>query len=285
MTRLVATVADDTTRALRGLARIAQGAVALALPVIVVAGIVFMRAGGISAASDRVTGPIVEVAPDASAPARLDAAATAIEAALGKEGGGITFEIVQTQTIKARPDGPQLEIPDPKDPTKSLGWTDTEFVGTLIERGLATPKGFWSELIHGPEAGTAFELAKASPPAGRWCATTCATATTAMAGTKRACCRASARSGDGGQAARPVARRTDVSEVAVEAETDAAFALPGLEVPAQEPLARSRRRAMSPTCAGAVAADLAPATELWSQPSSGSTRLVAWSPSRSSLGT
>lgn len=88
-------------------------------------------------------------------------AAYELEAAL-TSGDGITFEVVQTSTIAARLDGPKVEVPDPKDRTTSLGEADTYAVGTLIERGIASPDGFWSELLHGPKPGAeaSFDLAK-----------------------------------------------------------------------------------------------------------------------------
>ncbi len=148
-----------------GLYRIARAGVMLAIPVAFVATIAFLRAGGADAASLQVTGPQVQVAPDASARTRLSAAATAMQTALAKGGGGITFEVVQTQTLVAKAGGPKLEIHDPADRSQVLGLTDTLPVGTLIERGIATSAGFWSELIHGPQAGAeaAFDLAKVEP--------------------------------------------------------------------------------------------------------------------------
>jgi len=148
-----------------GLYRIARAGVMVAIPVVFVASIAFLRAGGADAASLQVTGPRVQVAPDASARTRLSAAATAMQTALAKGGGGITFEVVQTQTLVARSGGPKLEIHDPADRSKVLGLTDTLPVGTLVERGIATSAGFWSELIHGPLPGAeaAFDLAKVTP--------------------------------------------------------------------------------------------------------------------------
>jgi hypothetical protein len=67
--------------------------------------------------------------------------------------------------MRAKPGGPQIEIPDPTDRTKALGYTDALLANTLIERGIVTPAGFWSELIRGPEPGAeaAFNLAKTEP--------------------------------------------------------------------------------------------------------------------------
>jgi hypothetical protein len=145
-----------------GTIRLALG---LSAPLAVVAAVVLLQAGSVHAAAMRVTGPRVEVPPDASARTRLAAAATAIQAALDEGGGGITFEVVQTQTMVARPGGPRLEVQDPAVRGRVLGLTDTLPVGTLVERGIATPAGFWSELIHGPQPGAeaSFDLAAATP--------------------------------------------------------------------------------------------------------------------------
>jgi hypothetical protein len=82
-----------------------------------------------------------------------DAGASAIEAATGAGGNGITFEIVQRSALHARPDGPLIEIPDPIDPSKSLGLAETYALGSLIERGAITPDGFWMEMRAGPAEG------------------------------------------------------------------------------------------------------------------------------------
>jgi hypothetical protein len=96
-------------------------------------------------------------------PAELTAAAAdTLETAM-TSGSGITFEIVQTAMVVARPGGQLVEIPDPVDPAASLGTAERYALGTLIERGVATPAGFWSELIHGPAPGdeAAYDLATA----------------------------------------------------------------------------------------------------------------------------
>lgn len=80
------------------------------------------------------------------------AAATALDAAYAKGGGGITFQIVQTATLRAKPGGPKVDIPDPNS-RGSLGLADEYLIGTTIERGANTPDGFWMEMRAGPVAG------------------------------------------------------------------------------------------------------------------------------------
>ena len=254
-----------TVRAAHGLVQVGNVTVALALPILFVAALVVLRTGGVSAGSARVTGPVVEVPPDATAPARLSAAASAMETAFGKGGGGITFEIVQTQTMRARPGGPRIEIPDPADRTKTLGLTDTMPIGTLIERGVATPDGFWSELIHGPVPGgeEAFALARAEPA-------------------RQALVRDGIRyrnDGDGWHQAEvlpgigldpaTVAKlpsllrdTTDAADATLAAETDPAFSIPGLKGPAQPAAREIEATSRVANVPGVIAADLAASTEL-----------------------
>jgi hypothetical protein len=88
-----------------------------------------------------------------SAPAAMLAAADVLESKTAKGGPGYTFEIVQRSTMHARPGGPQIEIPDPSDRHKSLGFADSYEFGSLIERGSVTPAGFAMEMRTGPAPG------------------------------------------------------------------------------------------------------------------------------------
>ncbi len=92
-------------------------------------------------------------AQDASPAQLISAAAAALESATGPGGAGISFEVVQRQTIYARADGPLIEIPDPADPGKTLGTTDHYEIGTLVERGSATADSFSMEILAGPLPG------------------------------------------------------------------------------------------------------------------------------------
>lgn len=95
--------------------------------------------------------PVAVVGAGQALPAtRMAVAADLLEARLAPTGAGYTFEIVQRSTIHAKPDGPQIEIPDPVDPHKSLGFADKYPIGALIERGAVTPAGFSMEMRAGP---------------------------------------------------------------------------------------------------------------------------------------
>jgi len=101
-------------------------------------------------------------------PAELaGAAADRITEALAPGGSGVEFEIVQTSTITARQGGPLVEVPHPTDRGKSLGQTDAYLLGTLIQRGFATPDGFWMELLHGPKPGAEADFDLAEAPVSR----------------------------------------------------------------------------------------------------------------------
>lgn len=240
-------------------------ALAMGAPLAVVAAVLLLQTGGAHAAAMRMTGPRVEVPGGASARTRLAAAATAMQAALGKGGGGITFEVVQTQTLVARPGGPKLELHDPKDRSTVLGLTDTLPVGTLIERGIATPTGFWSELIHGPEPGTeaSFDLARATHA-------------------RQALVRNGVRYRDDGDGwyeadalpgigldpdsvlklAGLLGDTADASDATLLAETDPAFTLRGLRGPAQPAARALEATSRVANLPALIAPDLTGATEL-----------------------
>lgn len=85
--------------------------------------------------------------------AAMTSAASLLEQRIAPGAAGYTFEILQRSTIHARAGGPQIEIPDPTDRHKSLGFADTYEVGALIERGAVTPDGFTMEMRTGPAPG------------------------------------------------------------------------------------------------------------------------------------
>jgi hypothetical protein len=77
-------------------------------------------------------------------------AADQLEAVTGKGGAGYAFAIVQTSTIKAQPGGPLVNIPDPANGRVIIGQSEEYPYYTLLERGIMTPAGFWSELRSWP---------------------------------------------------------------------------------------------------------------------------------------
>lgn len=107
-------------------------------------------------------GPVGQVGAAALTPSQLKSvAATLFETATAPGGGGVTFEIVQQSWLQARPGGPLIEIPDPNDRFKSLGFAEQYQLGTLIERGAVTADGFWMEMRAGPAEGQAPDFVQA----------------------------------------------------------------------------------------------------------------------------
>jgi hypothetical protein len=133
------------------------------LPILLVGLVALARAGGLHAPPGPPTAVTLAGGAQAVTTAQLTEAAAEVLTSALTDGAGIEFEIVQTSTISARLDGPPVEIPDPTDRSATLGSAPRYVMGTLIERGLATPDGYWMELLHGPEPGaeTDFDVAKA----------------------------------------------------------------------------------------------------------------------------
>jgi len=91
-----------------------------------------------------------QVGADLPAAARLSLAADEVAVALGVGGSGFTFTVIERSTLQAKPGGPKVEIPDPIDRYKSLGFADQYYVGAVIADGSATPDGLWLEMRRGP---------------------------------------------------------------------------------------------------------------------------------------
>jgi hypothetical protein len=79
-------------------------------------------------------------------------AANQLEAATANGGSGYEFEIVQTSTMKAKPGGPRINIPDPENGRVIIGQADEYLAYVLLERGVVRPAGFWSEIRAWPIA-------------------------------------------------------------------------------------------------------------------------------------
>lgn len=83
-------------------------------------------------------------------PPALTAAATAFENAMGPGGPGLRFDVVQHQTVDAKPDGPLIPILDPSDPSQVVGTTEHLYVNSVLARGAVAPGAFWMEMRLGP---------------------------------------------------------------------------------------------------------------------------------------
>jgi hypothetical protein len=128
---------------------------------VVIGGAVLVRSGGLDAVIAPASGEIVVGAESLTPDDAKATAASKLEAATAKGGSGYVFEIVQTSTIKTKPGGPKIDVPDPADPWKTLRKADEYLFYSLIERGIVTPDGFWSELRVGPGPGAKPDFEKA----------------------------------------------------------------------------------------------------------------------------
>lgn len=79
---------------------------------------------------------------------RLADAATLFADAAG--GSGITFTVVSRSALHAKKDGPLIEIPDPFDRFKTLGFGTEYYLGASIAEGIASSQGFWLQMRQGP---------------------------------------------------------------------------------------------------------------------------------------
>ena len=77
---------------------------------------------------------------------QLAVAADALEAAMAKGGGGLTFDVVQRNTLHAKADGPLIGVRDPADPTRVIAEVDTYAVSAIVSRGAVTADAFWMEM-------------------------------------------------------------------------------------------------------------------------------------------
>jgi hypothetical protein len=124
----------------------------VALGIVIVAGLVILR-GGLPAARPALVGLVGAV--QNLTPTDLTAAAADVLEASTKPGGpGYRFQIVQTSTMVAKPDGPRIAVPDPIT-RGTLRLADMYFLNSLIEHGVVRPDGFWSQMRAGPAEGGA----------------------------------------------------------------------------------------------------------------------------------
>jgi hypothetical protein len=77
---------------------------------------------------------------------QLAVAADALEAAMAKGGPGLTFEVVQRNTLHAKTGGPLIGVRDPADPARVVAEVDTFTVSAIVSRGAITADAFWMEM-------------------------------------------------------------------------------------------------------------------------------------------
>lgn len=84
---------------------------------------------------------------------QLGVAADALDAALRPGGSGLTFEVVQRNTLYAKPGGPRIELRSPDDPTQVVEVVESYYVNAIVTRGAVTPHAFWMDMRRGPAEG------------------------------------------------------------------------------------------------------------------------------------
>ena len=73
-------------------------------------------------------------------------AADSLAATLGADGAGLTFDVVQTATLRAKPDGPKIEERDQEDRSKVVAVFDERQVAVLMTTGSVTADEFWMDI-------------------------------------------------------------------------------------------------------------------------------------------
>jgi hypothetical protein len=139
---------------LRAGAKLASAVVGLVLLTVAIALIVLARANGPNPLWLRGGGPGTLTTEQLQA-----GAATAFEAALAKGGGGITFQVVQRNTLYAKPSGPPIELRSESDQSQVLGTVDAYYVSGIVSTGAITDSAFWMRMRRGPAKDEAPDFA------------------------------------------------------------------------------------------------------------------------------
>ncbi len=134
-------------RVLRAGANLASAIVGVALVATAIGAIVLARSNG-PMAGLAAAGALQASA--LSADELRTTAAAALDAALAKGGGGITFQVVQRNTLYQKPGGPAIEVRSDTDPTKVVGSTDQYYINAMVSTGAVTDSAFWMEIRRGP---------------------------------------------------------------------------------------------------------------------------------------
>lgn len=77
-------------------------------------------------------------------------AATTLDAALAKGGSGLTFEVVQRNTLHTKPGGPPIELKAEDDHSKVVATFDEVYANAMVSTGAVTDSAFWMQMRRGP---------------------------------------------------------------------------------------------------------------------------------------
>ena len=135
-------------RVLRAGANLASALVGVAMVATAIGLIVFVRTSGPLAGP-----PSGGANPRASLTADQlrEGAAVELDAALAKGGSGLTFQVVQRNTLRQKAGGPPIEVRSQLDPTKVLDTVSESYVNAMVSTGAVTDSAFWMEMRRGPE--------------------------------------------------------------------------------------------------------------------------------------
>jgi hypothetical protein len=123
---------------------------AVLVPILLLGSVAAVRGSGLAGWPS--TSAFAGAAADLTPEQLTAAAADKLEDTTKAGGSGYRFEIVQTSTMVAKPGGPRIPIPDPVT-RGTLRMADTYYLNALLERGVARPDGFWSQMRAGPSEG------------------------------------------------------------------------------------------------------------------------------------
>lgn len=77
-------------------------------------------------------------------------AASTLDAALAKGGSGLTFQVVQRNTLHTKPGGPPIELKAEDDHSKVVATMDEAYVNSIVSSGAVTDSAFWMQMRRGP---------------------------------------------------------------------------------------------------------------------------------------
>lgn len=69
---------------------------------------------------------------------------------MAEGGSGLTFEVVQSNSVRAKPGGPLIGVRDSADPTRVVAEVDEFSANAIVSQGAVTADAFWMEMRLSP---------------------------------------------------------------------------------------------------------------------------------------
>jgi len=132
---------------LRAGANIASALVGLVMLAVAIGLIVVMRTHSLSPDLYLAGGKPVTTL---SADELRTAAADVVEAAMAEGGTGLTFQVIQRNTLRQKPGGPPIELKAENDHSKVVETLDEADVNAMVSTGAVTDTAFWMQMRRGP---------------------------------------------------------------------------------------------------------------------------------------